>query len=93
MLGRARPARIFPTKAIRIVSLAPDLSNSEPIAASSDHDRVSESRSPTARSGPGQPTDQMWQSQAALLQLVSLLGDEPHEWEDWEESEGDDDGA
>lgn len=93
MLGRAHPARIFPTKDIRIVSLAPDLDNSEPTATSSGHDRASESLTPRARSGPGQPTDQMWQSQAALLQLVSLLGDEPHQWEDREESEGDDDGA
>lgn len=75
------------------MSLAPDLSNSEPTATASGHDRASESRSPRARSGPGQPTDQMWQSQAALLQLVSLLGDEPDEWEDREDSEGDDDGA
>jgi hypothetical protein len=53
---------------------------------------VCESGSPImkARSGPGQPTDQMWQSQAALLQLVSLLGDEPEEWEDQDAAEDDD---
>jgi hypothetical protein len=32
----------------------------------------------------------MWQSQAALLQLVSLLGDEPEEWEDQDAAEDDD---
>jgi hypothetical protein len=29
----------------------------------------------------------MWQSQAALLQLVSLLSDDPGEWEDNEAAE------
>ncbi|GLI81065.1 hypothetical protein PoHVEF18_009434 [Penicillium ochrochloron] len=86
---RQNPARIFPTKAIRIVSLAPDISSSK-----SGRDLEFDSPIPKARSGPGQPTDQMWQSQAALLQLVSLLSDDPGEWEDneaAEEGEDDDD--
>jgi hypothetical protein len=33
----------------------------------------------------------MWQSQAALLQLVSLLSDDPGEWEDREAGEEDED--
>lgn len=33
----------------------------------------------------------MWQSQAALLQLVSLLSDDPGEWEDQEAAEEDED--
>lgn len=77
---------MFPTKAIRIVSLAPDISSS-----TSGRDLESDSPTSKARSGPGQPTDQMWQSQAALLQLVSLLSDDPAEWEDNEAAEDDDD--
>lgn len=68
------------------MSLAPDISNSK-----SGRDRESDSSIPKARSGPGQPTDQMWQSQAALLQLVSLLSDDPGEWEDQEAAEEDED--
>lgn len=33
----------------------------------------------------------MWQSQAALLQLVSLLSDDPGEWEDQEAADADED--
>ncbi|CEJ57935.1 hypothetical protein PMG11_06610 [Penicillium brasilianum] len=79
------PARIFPTKAIRIVSLAPEISSTKS-AEAGELGSI-----PKARSGPGQPTDQMWQSQAALLQLVSLLGDEPGEWEDQEAAEDEED--
>lgn len=93
MLHRTNPARIFPTKAIRILSLAPDIGSSESAAVCLGRNCESESPTPKARSGPGQLTDQMWQSQAALLQLVSLLGDEPGEWEDQEAAEGDEDEA
>lgn len=71
------------------MSLAPDISSSKSGRALEFDPPISK-----ARSGPGQPTDQMWQSQAALLQLVSLLSDDPGEWEDneaAEEGEDDDD--
>jgi hypothetical protein len=67
------------------VSLAPELSSPK-TAEAGELGSI-----PKARSGPGQPTDQMWQSQAALLQLVSLLGDEPGEWEDQEATEDEED--
>ncbi|KAJ5159374.1 uncharacterized protein N7482_006378 [Penicillium canariense] len=76
------PARIFPTKAIRIVSLAPDISNSKSASAPLSGTHFLEGPMSRAQSGSGQPTDETFQSQAALLQLVSLLGDEPVEWED-----------
>lgn len=75
------------------MSLAPDISSSKSAAVSLGRDRECDSPIPKARPGPGQPTDQMWQSQAALLQLVSLLGDDPGEWEDQEAAEDDEDEA
>ncbi|GKZ68534.1 hypothetical protein AnigIFM60653_003468 [Aspergillus niger] len=67
------PARIFPTKAIRIVSLAPDLSDGKSVPiddqqATGDGLWSSEPRQRRA--------EDTWRSQAGLLQLVSLLGDE-----------------
>ncbi|PWY79643.1 hypothetical protein BO70DRAFT_316338 [Aspergillus heteromorphus CBS 117.55] len=71
-----RPARIFPTKVIRIVSLAPTLSLK---SGSSSDVHVSQDQRATGGGlwDPGQrnpPPDEI--SPAGLLQLVSLLGDE-----------------
>ncbi|KAG2411726.1 hypothetical protein HFD88_009282 [Aspergillus terreus] len=75
------PARIFPTKAIRIVSLAPDFSNK---TASDSNDEsglwTSEQPRPAA--------DHM---QAGLLRLVSMLGEQFGEEEEEEEEEENDD--
>ncbi|KAA8647987.1 hypothetical protein EYZ11_004218 [Aspergillus tanneri] len=65
-------ARIFPTKTIRIVSLAPDLS------VEAEHAR----ESPVADEGldhqgsQRQPAGGIWRSQLGMLQLVSMLGNE-----------------
>lgn len=68
------------------MSLAPEVSSLKSVAAGELESSISK-----ARSGPGQPADQIWQSQAALLQLVSLLGDEPEEWEDQDVVEDEED--
>jgi hypothetical protein len=73
---RQNVARIFPTKTIRIVSLAPDLHNATP-----DNKNPEESgRESPSRSEP--TVEELWRSQAGLLQLVSMLGDEFGEEED-----------
>lgn len=84
---RNGPARIFPTKAIRIISLAPDLSNNK-----SDDNTSADTASTGGflwdpnHSHP--PTDEVWRSQAGLLQLISMLRDE---FGEDEEEEDDDD--
>lgn len=82
--------RIFPTKAIRIVSLAPDLSDKRP-------DTTSRS-DPTPGSAPADdgsfhserqhpPADEFWRSQAGLLQLVSMIGGDVGDDEEEEDDE------
>ncbi|KAJ5924091.1 hypothetical protein N7466_008278 [Penicillium verhagenii] len=67
------PARIFPTKAIRIVSLSPNIS-SNPTSPSNT--------SPERPTGIGNETDthphpdDLWRSQAGLLELIHMLRDE-----------------
>lgn len=75
-------ARIFPTKAIRIVSLAPDLSSDKPIEA-----EAAELPPPQE---PDPQSEEHWRSQAALLQLVTMLGDDFGEEEDSEEDHDED---
>jgi hypothetical protein len=58
------PHRIVPTKAIRILSLAPDLNNND-----------SSTRDPTTTASADIPGDAQ-SMQASLLQLVSMLGGE-----------------
>ncbi|KAJ5207332.1 hypothetical protein N7491_002035 [Penicillium cf. griseofulvum] len=83
--GRDLP-RVFPTKVIRILSLAPDLSNKSSSASGDTDDN------PTADSGglggPGSnlPFEDAWRTQAGLLQLLSMLGEEA----DFEQSDGED---
>ncbi|KAJ5925266.1 hypothetical protein N7454_007905 [Penicillium verhagenii] len=73
------PARIFPTKAIRIVSLSPNIS-SNPTSPSNT--------SPERPTGIGNETDthpqpeDLWRSQAGLLELVNMLQDEFEEDDD-----------
>ncbi|KAJ5570607.1 uncharacterized protein N7459_010037 [Penicillium hispanicum] len=75
------PTRIFPTKAVRILSLAPDFSSSR--HASPSNAATPEYSTPTSGdSNHQQPPDDIWRSQAVLLQLVSMLGDEFGEDED-----------
>jgi hypothetical protein len=59
------PGRLYPTKAIRVVSLAPDLDNSD--------DQVQES--------PREPAQQaeVVRSQFALMQYLALLEEEPND--------------
>ncbi|KAF7594504.1 tRNA pseudouridine synthase 1 [Aspergillus hancockii] len=92
---REGAARIFPTKAIRIVNLAPDLSNK-----SSSNSKADKPQESTA-TGEGlwdpdqryQPPDAIWHSQAGLLHLVSMLGEgfigEVDEGEEEDEEEDD----
>ncbi|KAJ5788243.1 hypothetical protein N7457_003233 [Penicillium paradoxum] len=82
--------RVFPTKVIRIVSLAPNLSDE----ASGSDDTTGEGQ---ASSGPNLPTEDTWRTQAGLLQLLSMLGDDADvdqsdgedEWESMNEDEDD----
>ncbi|KAE8393713.1 hypothetical protein BDV23DRAFT_149122 [Aspergillus alliaceus] len=78
-------ARIFPTKAIRIVSLAPDLSNSKFASAAN----VGESQDPTTGDeGLSEPNeahllaDEAWDSTPGVTQLVHLLANELDEDDD-----------
>ncbi|KAE8355279.1 hypothetical protein BDV28DRAFT_51148 [Aspergillus coremiiformis] len=75
-------SRIFPTKAIRIVSLAPDLSTRNS-ASASNVDRSQNSTATGANlweSDQHHPSvDEIWRSQAGLLQLVNILGNELEE--------------
>ncbi|KAJ5205085.1 uncharacterized protein N7498_005964 [Penicillium cinerascens] len=66
--------RIFPTKAIRIVTLAPDLSKGRCFIASETDTPEESTRTTSNQSGP--LVEEIWHSQAGLLQLVSMLGDE-----------------
>ncbi|PLN80203.1 hypothetical protein BDW42DRAFT_171410 [Aspergillus taichungensis] len=78
-------ARIFPTKAIRIVNLAPELSNKSD--SPSDADQAQNQS--TEGGGPqNPPAEEIWRSQAGLLQLINMLGGEFGELE--EEDEGED---
>lgn len=78
-------ARIFPTKAIRIVNLAPDLSNKSDSPSDADQAQ-SQTREGGGPNHP--PADEIWRSQAGLLQLINMLGGEFGELE--EEDEGED---
>lgn len=63
--------------------MAPEISEQ----ASSDSDETnnrSESLNLKARSGPGQPTEQVWQSHDVSFQMASLLEDNLPDWEDEE---------
>jgi hypothetical protein len=81
------PARIFPTKAIRVISLAPDLPGATPKSNSTTPPTNTTGGDslfdPNSQDRP--PADDIWRSQAGLLQLLSMLGDEYGEDEDDEE--------
>lgn len=82
---RGGPARIFPTKAIRIVNLAPELSDKKGSSASN----ADTHRDPARTGGFLQPPgDDVWRSQAGLLQLVTMLRDEFGDEDDDEEGDG-----
>ncbi|KAJ6151505.1 hypothetical protein N7470_007102 [Penicillium chermesinum] len=71
------PARIFPTKAIRIVSLAPDLSRKPSPSSSTTNTREQSAPTDDDFLDPTHPLgDEAWRSQAALLELVSMLQDD-----------------
>ncbi|CAG7920528.1 unnamed protein product [Penicillium olsonii] len=67
------PPRVFPTKAIRIVSLAPDLSTKSGSASTKGAPEDPEVEDDLRRSLPGEDS---WRTQAGLLQLLSMLGDQ-----------------
>ncbi|KAF3031093.1 hypothetical protein E8E15_011657 [Penicillium rubens] len=73
--GRELP-RVFPTKVIRILSLAPNLSTKSS-SASGDTDKSSTADNGSlGASGPHLPSADAWRTQAGLLQLLSMLGEE-----------------
>lgn len=93
----ANPPRVFPTKAIRIVSLAPALSEKSASAASN----IPSADDVDGQNASGQtlPGEDAWRTQAGLLQLLSMLGDqagfdetdlEEDEWENVETGDEDD---
>ncbi|OJJ30168.1 hypothetical protein ASPWEDRAFT_164094 [Aspergillus wentii DTO 134E9] len=65
------PARIFPTKAIRIVSLAPILSDK----AGSTNDETTQ-ETDGGMWNPNQAAEQRLGTHAGLVELISMLGDE-----------------
>ncbi|KAK1142980.1 hypothetical protein N8T08_007221 [Aspergillus melleus] len=82
--------RIFPTKAIRIVSLAPDLSEKPSGATDAgestpDATQMNDGSFHAERQHP--PADEFWRSQAGLLQLVSMIGGEFGEDEEADDDE------
>ncbi|KAJ5365177.1 hypothetical protein N7517_008063 [Penicillium concentricum] len=83
--GRNLP-RVFPTKVIRILSLAPDLTNKPPSASSDTDEPSAAGIGGLGGSGPNLPSEDAWRTQAGLLQLLSMLGDEV----DFEQSDGED---
>lgn len=72
------PARIFPTKTIRIITLAPDLNSSKSSSAASEGGSEPNPDQP--------PAEEIWRSHAPLLQLVSMLENE-FEGEDGDEED------
>lgn len=71
---RQNVARIFPTKTIRIISLAPDLSGRKFSTINESEDPEDLNRESPNRSEPA--VEEVWRSQAGLLQLFSMFGDE-----------------
>ncbi|KAJ5146667.1 hypothetical protein N7526_000019 [Penicillium atrosanguineum] len=82
---RQNVARIFPTKTIRIVSLAPDLSKCKFTTSSESEDPEESNLESPNRSDPA--VEGIWRSQAGLLQLFSMLGDEFGEQDDDDDHE------
>ncbi|CAG8928365.1 unnamed protein product [Penicillium salamii] len=87
------PPRVFPTKAIRIVSLAPDLSNKSGPTSTKPSTEEVDVEDDSGRTIPGEDA---WRTQAGLLQLLSMLGDqagfeetdlEEDEWESVDEGD------
>lgn len=74
------PARIFPTKAVRIVSLSPNLA-SNPASPSNNTPERSAGISDETDPNYSHPDD-LWRSQAGLLDLISMLQDEFEEEDD-----------
>lgn len=60
--------RIFPTKTIRIITLAPDLDGNNRAPAASEESSAPNSDQP--------PAEEIWRSHAPLLQLFSMLEQE-----------------
>ncbi|KAJ5502954.1 hypothetical protein N7463_005828 [Penicillium fimorum] len=83
--GRDLP-RVFPTKVIRILSLAPNLSSESPSASDDTDEPLAAGSGGFGGSGPNMPSEDAWRTQAGLLQLLSMLGDEV----DLEQSDGED---
>ncbi|KAJ6088707.1 hypothetical protein N7486_009968 [Penicillium sp. IBT 16267x] len=74
------PARIFPTKAVCIVSLSPNLSSNPTSPSNTTPER---SAGTSDETDPNHPhPDDLWRSQAGLLDLISMLQDEFEEEDD-----------
>ncbi|KAG0161547.1 hypothetical protein PDIDSM_9081 [Penicillium digitatum] len=90
--GRDIP-RVFHTKVIRILSLAPNLSDKYS-SASDDTDKPSKAEK-IGSSAPNLPSEDAWRTQAGLLQLLTMLGeeadleqsDDEDEWESVDDAE------
>ncbi|CAI7638158.1 unnamed protein product [Penicillium glandicola] len=95
--GRDLP-RVFHTKVIRIISLAPNLSETSSSASDGTDKPSTVANGVLSGSGPNLPTEDAWRTQAGLLQLLAMLGDEADleqsdgedEWESMDEDEEDD---
>lgn len=77
--------RVFPTKVIRILSLAPNLSKQSSASGDTDEPSAVDSAS-LGGPGPNLPSSDAWRTQAGLLQLLSVLSNET----DLEQSDGED---
>ncbi|KAJ5758814.1 hypothetical protein N7520_005970 [Penicillium odoratum] len=71
------PARIFPTKAVRIISLSPHLASNPASPSSSTPEQSTE-----GDDEPHPHPDDLWRSQAGLLELINMLQDEFDEDDD-----------
>ena len=71
--------RVFPTKVIRILNLAPKNSGDTDEPSTEDSGSL-------GGAGPNLPSSDAWRTQAGLLQLLSVLGEET----DFDQSEGED---
>ncbi|KAJ5977617.1 hypothetical protein N7501_000959 [Penicillium viridicatum] len=81
--GRDLP-RVFPTKVIRILSLAPDLSKESSSASGGTNSTLD--NGVLGGPGPNLPSEDASRTQAGLLQLLSMLGEEA----DFEQSDSED---
>ncbi|KAJ5964798.1 uncharacterized protein N7479_004674 [Penicillium vulpinum] len=91
--GRDIP-HVFPTKVIRILSLAPSISDKSSSASGNKDDSSTAGIGGLGGPRPNLPTEDAWRTQAGFLQLLGMFGeevdiesDEEDEWESIDEDE------